>query len=139
MFDEFMLPSTGTLCRSSRRPLASLRIRLPWYRSLPISCLVGIDLSVDGAVLPREALSISLGDAFHTLEEAARLHEVQWFVLDEAILRFSTESSFPVGKHDVGISILLRIPYIEPEFSNLEFTQVAKHARVVVFDGPEGA
>ena len=37
-------------------------LHLAWYRSLPLSCLEGIDLTIDDETAPRESLKVTVGD-----------------------------------------------------------------------------
>ncbi|HCJ5524751.1 TPA: hypothetical protein NUW91_001966 [Klebsiella pneumoniae] len=139
MFDELMLSDTAILSNRKKNGLteASLRLRLPWYRSLPISCIEKIELTIDGKPVRSDALTISVGDVYHTLEEASRLSEVSWFVLDQATAKFPVDPDLAPGPHDVALNLVLRIPYQEPEYWPIDFTQTAKHTRSVEFLGEE--
>lgn len=136
MFDELMLPDSAVMTPiSGGGTTISMRIRLPWYRSLPISCIEQLDLAVDDLQVLRDTMTISLGDVPHTLDQATHLHETAWFVLDQATVRFSVAQALSAGSHQVSISLTLRIPYTEPDFFPLKFTQVAQHARAIEFVG----
>lgn len=135
MFDELMLGGRGELLRRTDGTLAArLRIRLPWYRSLPISCVEQLLFRIDGEPVDRDDLTIRLCDIAHTLDEAALLSDVSWFVLDEACAEFPVSDRLADGVHQVEITMKLRIPYTEPEYWNIDFTQTAKHVRRVDFD-----
>ncbi|MFA7938404.1 DUF6379 domain-containing protein [Klebsiella oxytoca] len=139
MFDELMLPDTAVLSRRKKDGLteASLRLRLPWYRSLPISCITGIDLSIDGHAIQSDSLTISFGDIYHSLSETSLLTDVSWFVLDQATVKFPVTSDLSPGAHNVSLSLALRIPYQEPEYCAVSFSQTAEHSRSVEFQGEE--
>lgn len=138
MFDELMLPDEADLHRrTDHGQEAALRLRLPWYRSLPISCVDGIEIAIDGVVIPEAAVTISIGDTSHSIDEVGDLAEVEWFVLDRATARFPVSGDFAPGAHDVALTLILRIPYAEPEYWPIEFTQTATHSRRIEFLGKD--
>jgi len=138
MFDELMLPEQAELRQDARGgSLVALPLRLPWYRSLPISCLDGIDISVDGVAVPEAAVTISVGDAEHAIVDTGDLSEVEWFVLDQAVARFPVPQTVAPGFHDVAVTLTVRIPYAEPEYWPIDFTQTAKHTRSVELLGTD--
>lgn len=136
MFDELMLPEQADLHRhADGRAFTTLALRLPWYRSLPISCIEGIDITIDGAAVSGDEVLISVGDGEHAIANLGDLAEVEWFVLDQAVARFPVAPDLGPGAHDVGLTLTLRIPYAEPEYWPIDFTQTAKHARSIEFLG----
>jgi hypothetical protein len=135
MFDELVLPERAELRRGADgQVLASLKLRLPWYRALPISCIDGLDIAIDGAPVDPAQISIGLGDGYHSLAEAQSLDNTWWFVLDTAEMRISDALGLEAGDHTVGISLGLRIPY-SAEPRAITFSQTAEHTRSVHFEG----
>lgn len=62
-----MLPAEADLRTvPGGRPEVALALRLPWYRSLPLSCVDGIEIAIDGAAVPEHDVTISVGDAEHS-------------------------------------------------------------------------
>lgn len=137
MFDELMLPREAELRTREGSSQAEIALRLPWYRSLPISCVDGIDISIDGTAIEQEAVTVSVGDTEHTVASVGDLAEVEWFVLDRAVARFPVPEGFPAGPHEVALTLTLRIPYAEPEYWPIEFNQTATHSRLVNFLGED--
>lgn len=121
MFDELMIH--GDQARLGRRGL-SIPARLPWYRSLPLSSLERIDLAVDGVPVDPDRFRISLYGTSHSLAEAAQTPQVYWFVLDPADL-IVADLGIAAGVHRVGLAMTLRIPYGDPDFRPIRFTQVS--------------
>jgi hypothetical protein len=121
MFDESMI--NGDLLYPDTDDFSSVRfkIRLPWYRSLTASCVEAVEVSVDGTTASRDDISLTLYGLRHTLDEAARLDTVLWYVLDTADVHIRTRKPLGLGAHDVGVVMRLRIPY-----SRESFAQVAK-------------
>lgn len=138
MFDELVLPEQATISAADgSQTTLRLPIRLPWYRSLPISCIEGIELTIDGEAVAKESLRVSVGDVYHSLEEAAQLHDVPWFVLDPASVEVQLGRDLQHGPHDVGIVLHLRVPYTEPIYWDIDFKQTAVCAKSVDFQGKD--
>jgi len=135
MFDELMLPARADLGGYLREGTATVALRLPWYRSLPLSCVEGVAITIDDAPVTTDGMTISVGDAEHVIAEVGELADVEWFVLDQATIRFTAPDGLRPGGHHVAITLTLRIPYAEPEYWPIDFTQTATHERAVEFLG----
>jgi hypothetical protein len=90
---------------------AELRLRSPWYRSLPLSC-IDVELTVDGEQVAAERIRFHVNDRDHTIEELHELYDEFWFVLDPLCLRVS---GIGPGPHEVTARLGLRIPYLFDE------------------------
>ena len=64
-----------------------VEIRLNWYRSLPLSCVEEVRLSLDGQLVPPEKIRFAINGHEYRLDELPRLGEEFWFVLDPAVLQ----------------------------------------------------
>ncbi|HEU4757929.1 MAG TPA: DUF6379 domain-containing protein, partial [Agromyces sp.] len=85
-----------------------LRLGLPWIRSLPLSSLDGLEVTVDGERV--EPLQIVVGDRL--VDPDAVAHESGWwFLQDRLVLR--GDRMLQPGAHDVAASFRLRIPYLQ--------------------------
>ncbi|WP_231916238.1 restriction endonuclease subunit R [Microbacterium karelineae] len=80
-----------------------LRLSLPWIRSLPLSSLSGLELSVDGSA---QRVRIRLGD--RTI--AATDGETGWWHLQDRVV-VAGDAPLDDG-HDVAVSFRLAIPYL---------------------------
>jgi hypothetical protein len=90
-----------------------IKVRLNWYRSLPLSCVSVMKLSIDGEIILPERISFIFNDQEYKLNELPELVNIYWFVQDSAILRASMHGKFTSGEtHEVEIGIALRMPYI---------------------------
>jgi hypothetical protein len=82
----------------------------PWYRSLPVSCLAGLDVTVDGDPVPAGDITVEVGGVERTLEECAAAHEAVWFIQDEATVRLRDVEVGEAAR--IGVHMTTRVPYI---------------------------
>lgn len=90
---------------------ARLDVRLPWYRSLPLSTVRIEHLALDGCDVPLETVRFELGGRSVLLAELEDLTNDFWFVLDSAFLTFPAEVAAG-SAHDVDLTIGVYPPYI---------------------------
>jgi hypothetical protein len=66
-----------------RRPDGiAVSVQLPWYRSLWLSAVDGVDATVNGVVIPRDRLRFELGGHAYRIEELPEQWDTLWFVAD---------------------------------------------------------
>lgn len=91
----------------------SIAIRVPWYRSLPLSVFEVMEVTLDGTAVPLDSVTFSIeGENFPLSELENRTDEV-WFVLDDAYLVVSGVSIKPGSQHDVAVTLAIYPPYIK--------------------------
>lgn len=139
MFDELILPEEAVLESSGDAPSAVLPIRLPWYRSLPLSTIEGYDLTVDGAKISPDNVTINVGGQHYSLAEAAQLPDAWWFVLDTLQTQVKVPAGAGLGDHQLELVLTLRIPYASPDRGQIfpHFIQTAVNSRTVTFTGKD--
>lgn len=136
MFDELVLPERAELRRDAAgRPVVSLKLRLPWYRALTLSCIESLDISIDEKKIDPADIRIGTGDGHHSLAEAAELENTWWFQLDTAEVLVPDADGLAPGAHEVAIVFDLRIPYAFEPSGLPPFPQVAEQSRTVHFEG----
>lgn len=91
---------------------AEVDVRLPWYRSLPLSVVEVASLTVDGAAIPTEAIRFEINGKSFALGELRAQDEEFWFVLDSAVLRLPSTQLQPGTTHDVELQLNLYPPYV---------------------------
>lgn len=96
----------------NRKPGYKIRVRLTSYRSLPLSCIENIELSVDGKAIPSEAITFILNGYSHKLDELSQLSQVWWFILDYADLFVESEQPLSAGEHLVDGVLVTVEPYV---------------------------
>jgi hypothetical protein len=140
LFDELMLPDQAVLRRTGDDATSAvLPIRLPWYRSLQLSTIDGIELSVDGEKVSPDNVSINFGGARYSLAEATQLPDAWWFVLDTLQTEIQVPASLTPGDHRIDLTLSLRIPYATPDRERTfpHFMQTAVGTRTVSFAGKD--
>ena len=89
-----------------------LDIHPNWYRSLPLSSVTTVDLTVNGERIAKEEIAFSVNGAEHGLEELAERYDETWFVLDPATLRVRRQLVRRDESVDVWVRLRNRIPYL---------------------------
>ncbi len=89
-----------------------VRVRLTSYRSLPLSCIEKIELSIDGQAVDPGFITFILNGYHHQLNELAHLSQVWWFILDCADLFVESKEPLPAGEHLVEGTLVTVEPYV---------------------------
>ncbi len=89
-----------------------VRVRLMSYRSLPLSCIEDIRLSVDGVPVAPERITFVLNGYGHRLVELGKLSRLWWFILDAADLFVASETPLAPGEHAVEGTLVTVEPYV---------------------------
>ena len=93
-------------------PGYELSVNLTSYRALPLSCIEGLLLSVDGNPVDSSTVALTLNGYSHRLEELAELSHVWWFILDPATLFVPSASPLAAGDHRVDATLITVEPYV---------------------------
>ena len=102
---EGMVRADALSVRDGRLALA---LHLPWYRSLPMSCLEVVEVSVDGA--PATVTSVRLPGWAGTVADAAD-SDADWDLRDA--LDVSLDREGRPGTHALEVTVAVRIPYLQ--------------------------
>ena len=89
-----------------------LDLRLPWYRSLPLSVVMPTQLLVDGQSLSLEGATVEYEGRRYTLAELPEQTGVSWFIQDSVLLHVPTPQPLSAGPHHVVVTLNLYPPYI---------------------------
>ncbi|MCB9420062.1 MAG: hypothetical protein H6667_09670 [Ardenticatenaceae bacterium] len=90
-----------------------IRLRLKWYRSLPLSCIEKLELSIDRMPVPPEMMRLGINEHSYRMDELADLVEEFWFVQDTAVLSIQPAKEVTRGEtHQLDLVLALRFPYI---------------------------
>ena len=86
----------------------ALAVHLPWYRSLPISCLEAVEVSVDGAPAPVTSVRVP---GFHGSVAEAAASDADWDLRDALDVSLDREGA--PGTHALEVTLAVRIPYLQ--------------------------
>lgn len=89
-----------------------LDLRLPWYRSLPLSVVMPTQLVVDGEPVSLEGATLEYEGKRYTLAELPDQVDTSWFIQDSVLLHVPTAKPLGGGKHHVLVTLNLYPPYI---------------------------
>lgn len=89
-----------------------LRVRLPSYRSLPLSCIEKIELAIDGEPVDPGRVRFILAGYSHSLDELPKLSKVFWFILDYADLFVERPEPLSAGEHLIDAVMVTVEPYM---------------------------
>ncbi|MFT4081672.1 MAG: DUF6379 domain-containing protein [Nocardioides sp.] len=115
----------------SAEPRARLSLRLPSYRSLPLSCVEGLDLEIDGVAVPADRMALLVNTTPYALSQLGSHPEVWWFVLDHAEIEIA---GWPLDAGEHAVTAVLTT--VEPYVSNGRFSFVYRDSAVLVVDDP---
>jgi len=88
------------------------KVRLTSYRSLPLSCIEGIELSIDGQAVNPSDIRLTVDNHSYKLDELRHCSNIWWFILDFASLFVAWESALAAGEHDIEGTLITVEPYI---------------------------
>jgi len=90
------------------------KIRLNWYRSLPLSCIENLTVQLDGQAVDPKQIRLFVNECEHNLDELADIVNEYWFVQDSATVRVKLPGRVRAGEeHTINVEIILRAPYIK--------------------------
>jgi hypothetical protein len=90
----------------------AVAIRIPWYRSLPLSVIEVVEVEIDGAAIDLDRVTFSIEGETLALEELQHRTEI-WFVLDDAYLNIADAPVSRGSEHDVAVTLAIYPPYIK--------------------------
>ena len=112
MHDELMLGGNSLFPKNSKEDkVVCVRVRLPWYRSLPLSSVVDLQFRIDGKDIPRTSLRLQADGYVYTLDQLHELMDQQWFILDTKTVEIHLDEPLSRGEHDVRLMAQVHIPY----------------------------
>ncbi|WP_163167103.1 DUF6379 domain-containing protein [Arthrobacter sp. Alg241-R88] len=92
----------------------ALALTLPWYRSLWLSSVSALRLTVDGQEVPPEDLSLELGGVSYTLPDLPAQSETLWYLQEHPLLIAKRDTPVALGEqHTIQLIGELRLPYMQ--------------------------
>ncbi|WP_204264689.1 C-glycoside deglycosidase beta subunit domain-containing protein [Geodermatophilus normandii] len=98
-----------------RRPEGlGIALTVPWYRSLWLSSVSSIAVSVEGRAVPGDDLRVELGERTFRVDELADQWDVLWFIQDRLLVVVPLDDPPAEGQEvDVEVTVDLRLPYMQ--------------------------
>ena len=87
-------------------------IRLPWYRSLPLSTIEVAEVRLDGQTVDPAHVRLELEGESYAMADLPELVGKVWYVLDSAWLDVAGAALQAGSEHDVSVTLNLYPPYI---------------------------
>jgi sugar phosphate isomerase/epimerase len=93
---------------------AALSLTLPWYRSLWLSAVTRLEVTLDGEPVAPEHLRFELGGRSFRLDELRYQSDTLWYLQQHPLLVIRRDQPVGLGDvHEVGIVGELRLPYMQ--------------------------
>jgi hypothetical protein len=117
-----------------RRPDGlGIALTVPWYRSLWLSSVSDIQVSVEGRAVPRDELRVELGDRTYRVDELQEQWDVLWFIQDRLVVVVPLdEPPAEGGRVDVEVTVDLRLPYMQIAPSTYVTNHATNHRSLLV-------
>ena len=98
-----------------RRPEGlGIALTVPWYRSLWLSSVTDITVSVEGREIPKDHLRVELGERSFGVDELQEQWDVLWFIQDRLVVVVPMDEPPAEGEQiDVEVTVDLRLPYMQ--------------------------
>ena len=98
-----------------RRPEGlGIALTVPWYRSLWLSSVSSVAVSVEGREIPTENLRVELGERSFRVDELADQWDVLWFIQDRLVVVVPLDEPPAEGEEvDAEATVDLRLPYMQ--------------------------
>jgi len=93
-----------------------LDVRLPWYRSLPLSVIDFGDIRINGKRIDHASVMVKLNGRERKLSDLAGLWQEYWFVLDSAFVRIPYQGVKTGEQYEVEFTAVIHPPYVPKVF-----------------------
>jgi Domain of unknown function (DUF6379) len=91
----------------------ALTLRLPWMRSLPWSCVEGVDVVLNGEPTDQAALAFEIAGDLVPIPRLGERFAQYWVVGRPVTLHLRTAAAQPAGQRvALDLTLRLRIPYL---------------------------
>ncbi|MGC5223439.1 C-glycoside deglycosidase beta subunit domain-containing protein [Micromonospora sp. DT81.3] len=92
----------------------ALSLTLPWYRSLWLSSVGTLSVTIDGAPVDPADVTFELAGTRYTLEQLPEQSDVLWYLQEHPLLIVRRDAPIALGEtHEVEIFGELRLPYMQ--------------------------
>ncbi|MGY1985520.1 DUF6379 domain-containing protein [Blastococcus sp. SYSU DS0669] len=91
-----------------------IALTVPWYRSLWLSSVSDIAVSIEGRAVAQDDLRVELGERTYRVDELADQWDVLWFIQDRLVVVVPLDQPPAEGQEvEVEVTVDLRLPYMQ--------------------------
>jgi hypothetical protein len=92
----------------------AVSVQLPWYRSLWLSAVDGVEMTVNGEPVPKDRIRFELEGRSYTVDELPEQSETLWFVADrpDVVARLDRVPE-PGERITVEVVLTMRLLYMQ--------------------------
>ena len=92
----------------------AVSVQLPWYRSLWLSAVDDVEVTVNGTPVPKDRLRFELNGRSYRIEELPEQSETLWFVADRPdVVAQLDDVPAPGEKLTVEVVLVMRLLYMQ--------------------------
>lgn len=123
MFDKYILDvATIRNVGPEEAPTGfAFESKLGYYRGLGLSMIEELAVAIDGAELPREAVTFDEGNGPLGLDDMETEYDRRWPFGQTATITVAHPGGFPRGEHTLSLRQRLRVSYMP--FPSVRFTE----------------
>ena len=111
----------------------AVSIQLPWYRSLWLSAVDDVAVSVNGVDVPKDRLRFELQGRSYRIEELPEQWDTLWFLQDRPDVVIALDEVPEAGDRvDVDVTLTLRLLYMQIAPQRYVGNRVQVERRVVL-------
>jgi hypothetical protein len=142
MQDPYVIMSTGfkNTVMGGTAGGYQIDIRIPYYRSVYLSAIHSLELSVDGEKIPPQDIRIVVAGKTFTIGQMFEADSVRWGFGDPATLLVSKAGGLKPGIHSIQVGIVVRksyLPATDPEHLYEDFPGLWQNGKYSTFiEGP---
>jgi hypothetical protein len=142
MQDPYVIVNTGfkNTVEGGATSGYQLDIRIPYYRSVYLSAIHSLDLSVDGAPIPQQDIRIVVAGKTFSIAQMFEADSVRWGFGDPATLLVSKSGGLKPGIHSIQVGIVVRksyLPATDPEHLYEDFPGLWENGKYHTYiEGP---
>jgi hypothetical protein len=127
MFDRYVF--TEDSCRNysvqGKEDGFELSTLITYYRGVPMSMIHDLQITADGASIPRENILFSTDrEIWFTLDELTTAVNDKWEYGQQGWIRVKKEGGLGKGIHEISLTVAIRTAYMPVPFSGTRISQV---------------
>jgi hypothetical protein len=113
MFEKYIICTRGfkNFVEKGQSTGFQLDVRISYYRGIPLSCVEGFDVMVDGEQFAPGEIRYAIGGKTYSVSDAAEAVDVRWPFGDPLTLVVRKPGGLAPGIHDIQVVEKLRISY----------------------------